>query len=254
MKTRCLLVDDEPIALDILETYLSRLPEVELVARCTNAIQAMEVVRSNHIDLMFLDIKMPQFDGISFLKSLQKPPGVILTTAYREYALDGYDLNIIDYLLKPISFERFMKAVAKYYEQRKDSTTGVFSKAPSPALVEPFVYIKSEKKTIKVYLKDIFFIESLKDYVIIHKRDSKIISRDKISRLEEILPHDMFLRIHRSYIVSIPKIEAITPDSIEIAKKELPIARNYKQTVAKMLNVPERAKRSAPLKESASSI
>jgi DNA-binding LytR/AlgR family response regulator len=237
MKTRCLLVDDEPIALDILETYLSRLPEIEIAGRCTNAIQAMEMVQSKHIDLMFLDIKMPQFDGISFIKSLQKPPGVILTTAYREYALEGYDLNIIDYLLKPISFERFMKAIAKYYEQRKDSTAKIQQETALSALREQFIYVKAEKKTIKVYLKDIYFIESLKDYVIIHKRDSKIISRDKISRLEEMLPRDMFLRIHRSYIVSIPKIEAVTSDSIEIAKKELPIARNYKQIVAKMLDL-----------------
>jgi DNA-binding LytR/AlgR family response regulator len=237
MKTRCLLVDDEPIALDILETYLFRLPEIEIVAKCTNAIQAMDVVQSKHIDLMFLDIKMPQFDGISFIKSLQKPPSAILTTAYREYALEGYDLNIVDYLLKPISFERFMKAIAKYYEQRKDSTVEVQRETPSLAQREKFIYVKAEKKTIKVYLKDICFIESLKDYVIIHKRDSTIISRDKISRLEEVLPHDMFLRIHRSYIVSIPKIEAITLDSIEIAKKELPIARNYRNTVAKALNV-----------------
>jgi DNA-binding LytR/AlgR family response regulator len=247
MKTRCLLVDDEPIALDILETYLSRLPEIEIVARCTNAIQAMDVVLSKHIDLMFLDIKMPQFDGISFIKSLQKPPGVILTTAYREYALEGYDLNIIDYLLKPISFERFMKAVAKYYDQRKDSTVEVQQEAPLSALSEQFIYVKAEKKTIKVYLKDIYFIESLKDYVVIHKRDSTIISRDKISRLEEVLPHDMFLRIHRSYIVSIPKIEAIMPDTIEIAKKELPIARNYRNTVAKALNVQKKDGLASPL-------
>ena len=243
MKTRCLLVDDEPIALDILETYLTRLPEIEIVARCTDAFRAMEILRLKHIDLMFLDIKMPQFDGLSFIRSLQKPPKVILTTAYREYALEGYDLNVVDYLLKPIPFERFVKAIDRYYEQRTEASAAVLQAEPAQAVRELFIYLKADKKTIKVYMKDIFYIESLKDYVVIHKRDAKIIAREKISRLEDALPQEMFLRVHRSYIVSVPKITAITAESVEIGKIEIPIARNYRKAVAKILGMDSKGSR-----------
>lgn len=236
MKTRCLLVDDEPLALEVLETYVSKLGDFEIVAKCTNAIRASEVLRNSRIDLMFLDIKMPQFDGISFLKTLQKPPKVIFTTAYRDFALDGYDLNVVDYLLKPISFDRFMKAVNKYYEQAREDVGEVHEASFSTQEKDRFFYVKSDKKLVKILFKEILFIESMEDYVVIHRRDTKIITKDQIGRLEEILPHDMFIRIHRSYIVSIPKIEAITSETVEVGKKELPVGRSYKKDVLRALH------------------
>lgn len=236
MKTRCLLVDDEPLALEVLETYVSKLGDCEIVAKCTNAIRASEVLRNSRVDLMFLDIKMPQFDGISFLKTLQKPPKVIFTTAYRDFALDGYDLNVVDYLLKPISFDRFMKAVNKYYEQVREDVGEVHEASFSTQEKDRFFYVKSDKKLVKILFKEILFIESMEDYVVIHRRDTKIITKDQIGRLEEILPHDMFIRIHRSYIVSIPRIEAITSETVEVGKKELPVGRSYKKDVLRALH------------------
>jgi DNA-binding LytR/AlgR family response regulator len=202
----------------------------------------MEILQQKSIDLIFLDIRMPQLSGISFLKTLQKPPKVIITTAYRDYALEGYDLNVVDYLLKPISLERFVKALNKYYESRKDPTGETQRTAERSRHDGDFIYVRSDKKSLKIMLKDILYIESMKDYVIVHKRDRKIISKDLISRFEEILPEDMFLRIHRSYIVSIPRIEAITASAIDIAKSELPIGRSYRNIVLKTLNYAERGR------------
>jgi len=236
MKTRCLLVDDEPLALEILETYVSKLGDFEIVAKCTNALRASEVLRSSRVDLMFLDIKMPQFDGISFLKTLQKPPKVIFTTAYRDFALDGYDLNVVDYLLKPISFDRFMKAVSRYHSLVRERAPAVSGDTSPVQEKERFFYVKSDKKQIKINFRDILFIESMEDYVVIHRRDAKIITKDQISRLEEVLPRDNFIRIHRSFIVSISKIEAFTPETVEVGKKELPIGRSYKKDVLRLLH------------------
>jgi DNA-binding LytR/AlgR family response regulator len=238
MTTRCLLVDDEPLALNVLETYLKSLDGFEIVAACTDAFQALTILQREHIDLMFLDIRMPQLDGVAFLKTLPNPPKVIVTTAYRTYAIEGFDLNVVDYLLKPIPLERFLKAINNYCEMSGNTR----NKTPIglPQDKQSFVYVKVNKKTMKVYLKDICFIESLKDYVIIHKRDTKIITKDRISHFETILPQDFFLRIHRSYIVSIPRIEAVTAETIEIGKKELPIGRSYKTAVIKSLNIKQK--------------
>lgn len=231
MKTRCLLVDDEPLALEILETYLSQLSDFEISAKCTNAIKASDVLREKEIDLIFLDIKMPQFDGIAFLKTIQNPPKVIFTTAYREHALEGFDLNVVDYLLKPISFDRFMKAINKYYQSAQNKQKYEKEIIAGSSGGAEFVYIKSDKKLHKVFLKDIYFLESMEDYVVVQKRDQKIITKDQLKHFEEMLPKDMFIRIHRSYIVSIPKIDAITSETIEIFRRELPIGRSYKQIV-----------------------
>jgi DNA-binding LytR/AlgR family response regulator len=242
MKTRCLLVDDEPLALEVLETYLASMEDMEIVGQCPNALRAMEILQHKPVDLMFLDIRMPQLSGISFLKTLQKAPKVIITTAYRDYALEGYDLNVVDYLLKPISLERFVKAVNKYYEMRKDPAAEIQQSTERSRHDGEFIYVRSDKKSLKVMLRDILYIESMKDYVIVHKRDRKIISKDLISRFEDILPEDLFIRIHRSYIVSIPRIEAITASTIEIAKRELPIGRSYRNIVLRTLNYSERGR------------
>jgi len=234
MKTKCLIVDDEPLALEVIESYLHNLENIEIVAKCHNAVQAFEILTLKKVDLIFLDVQMPQISGISFLKTLTNPPKVIITTAYRDYALDGYELDIVDYLLKPISFERFLKALNKFYQLAANNNIVQLSDNPS-GLQDEFIYVKSNKKLLKVSLDEILFVESMKDYVIIHTYSKKIIIQSPISHLAEKLPSDKFVRIHRSFIVSIKKISSITTSSIEVGSKELPVGRNYKNGVIKTL-------------------
>ncbi len=235
MKTRCIIVEDEPIAVEIIEHYLKTMPDITIVAKCNNALEAFSILKNNSVDLMFLDIHMPQISGLEFLKSLRNPPKVILTTAHRKYALEGFDLNVVDYLLKPISLDRFMKAIDKYYHLSNTASVNISSVSSSKE--EPFIYVKADRKAVKVLLGEIFYIESLKDYVVIHKKEQKIITKQQIGFFEQELPPEMFLRIHRSYIVAINKIEAVTKSSIEINKKELPISRSYKNEVIKSLKL-----------------
>jgi len=226
-----IIVDDEPLALDILESYIEKAPNVNLLKRCENAMEAFEIVRSGEVDLMFLDIQMPQMTGIEFLKSLKNPPLVVFTTAYSEYALDGYDLNVLDYLLKPISFDRFMAAVNKAFDQIAPT-----DQQTSAADEQEFIFVKSDKKLIKVRYIDILYIEGLKDYVIIRMKDSRVITLQTMKSLESKMPSDQFRRIHRSYIVAIDKIEAIIGNMVEINKKHLPIGKNYREELLKIIN------------------
>ncbi len=242
MKLRCLIVDDEPLALDVLETYIARLDNLELVCRCNNAVEAYNCLQKEQIDLMFLDIQMPKLTGIDFLKSLPNPPKVIFTTAYRDYALDSYELNAVDYLLKPISFDRFLKAVSKVApaEAKAAPATGIAATPVSePAVTnykDAFIYLKADKKMVKVMLSDILYIESLKDYIRVKTETKEIISYQKISFLEEKLPTDKFLRIHRSFIVALDKIQAFSATAVDIGKTEIPIGRFYKNEVLQILN------------------
>ena len=225
---KCLIVDDEPLAIDIIKGYIAQVPQLELVASCTNAMKAFQILNQQPIDLIFLDIEMPDINGINFIKSLAQPPAVILTTAYREYAIESYEIEVVDYLLKPISFSRFFKAVARYLKLTTGnpvSTEG--SAAPKTA---GSIYIYSNKKNIKVYFDEILYIESIKDYIRIHTTDQRIISKDTISRYENLLP-DVFLRVHRSFIVNSSKITAFTNHDIEIGNKEIPIGTSYKSKV-----------------------
>ena len=167
MKTKCIIVDDEPLALEVIESHLKKFKDIEIVARCNDAIEAFEIIKKKSVDLIFLDIQMPQMTGLDFLKTLNKPPKVIITTAYREYALDGYELDVVDYLLKPISFERFMKAINKYY-QSADNAVILSDNGQQSQQTDSYIYVKADKKVVKILLRDIFFIESLKDYVQIH--------------------------------------------------------------------------------------
>jgi DNA-binding LytR/AlgR family response regulator len=223
VKIKCLLVDDEPPALRVLEKYVAEVDQLHHVGSCTNAFKAMEYLHQENIDLMFLDIKMPKLSGLSFLKTLPNPPKVIFTTAFKEYALDAFDLDAIDYLLKPFSFERFIKAVNKL----------IFLEIPDPENSRnynhlPFLYFRSERKMVKVFLEEILFIESLKDYVKIHRENSgPLIVKQTISSLENMLPRNIFKRIHRSYIVSLKKVTAYTSKDVEIGKIELPIGRSF---------------------------
>jgi len=236
MKTKAIIIDDEPIAIRVIEKYLQNLSAIQLVGSCNSAIEAYGLLQQKKVDLIFLDINMPQLNGLDFLKSLQQPPKVILTTAYREYALDGFDLNVVDYLMKPIPFERFMKAINKYFETSTPPLQvmgglGQATGKPQPWSGQQFIYIKADRKTLKVYLADIRYIIGLKDYVKIHTVNKVIISRQTMALLEDSLNDSQFIRIHRSYIVSIQHIEAITAESIEIAGIELTIGRSYRQAV-----------------------
>jgi DNA-binding LytR/AlgR family response regulator len=242
MKIKCLIVDDEPLALDVLETYIERLDNLELVGRCKNAIEAYNKLQNEKIDLLFLDIQMPKLTGIELVKNVHKPPKIIFTTAYREYALEGYELDALDYLLKPISFERFLRAVNKMLQiNPKESTVSGITLATAPSSgginpQEPFIYLKSDKRMVKIPLKDILYIESLKDYIRVRTTAKEVVSYQKISYLEEKLPEDQFLRIHRSFIVATNKIEAFSATHVEIGGHEIPIGRNYKNETLRKLS------------------
>ncbi|TRX61316.1 response regulator transcription factor [Fulvivirga sp. M361] len=236
MKTKCLIVDDEPLAVEIIESYLNRLDNMEIIGSCNNAIKAFEVLQKQPVNLLFLDIQMPRLTGIDFLKTLKNPPKVILTTAYREYALESYELDVVDYLLKPISFERFFKAVSKIYRQEMTGNGGFREKEANATDNDPYLYLKADKKMVKVMLKDILYIESLKDYVRVKTPAKDVITHQTISYFEEKLSEDSFLRIHRSFIVPIGKIETFSASAVEVPGKELPIGRIYKNNVLKVLN------------------
>ena len=237
MKTKCLIIDDEPLARDLIRNHIEKLENFEIVAECGDAMKALQELRDHKIDLMFMDIQMPQITGIEFLKILKNPPKVIITTAYREYALEGFELDVVDYLLKPITFERFLKSVNKYYQVIQED---VQNSAPVTEIVsseEAFIYVKENKRVIKVYLHDILYIEGLSEYVQIYTDRKKIITKTSMTNLEERLPDDGFLRIHKSFIVSTSRIEAFTSSTIEVPGKALPIGRSYKNTVLSALQL-----------------
>ena len=236
MKMNVLIVDDEPLAQEILETFVEKIPSLHLVGKCSNAIEANEMLRNHPVDLMFLDIQMPQLTGIDFLKSLAHPPMVIFTTAYSNYALEGFELDIIDYLLKPISFERFMKSVNKATELLELNKKEV---AEVQAGGDDFFFVKSDKKLVKVKYSEILYVEGLKDYVIIRMETGRVITLQTMKSLEEKLPLQQFKRIHRSYIVSVGRINAIDGNVVEIMEKgiakHIPIGKNYRDELLELI-------------------
>lgn len=236
MKTKCLIVDDEPLARELIRGHVEKLENFEIVAECSDAMKALNVLREKSVDLIFMDIQMPQITGIEFLKTLKHPPKVIITTAYREYALEGFELDVVDYLLKPITFERFLKSVNKFYQMNQDDVQLVAATPAEKIGEEAFIYIKENKKVVKVYLSEIRYIEGLSEYVQVFTDKKKIITKTSLSQMEEKLPAEGFLRIHKSYIVSTGKIEAFTANTIEIQGKELPIGRSFKNAVLSALN------------------
>ena len=237
-KIKCLITDDEPLAMDVLENYINQLDTLELAGRCNNALEALGFLQKNKVDLLFLDIQMPKLTGIDFLKTLRNPPKVIFTTDYRDYALEGFELNVLDYLLKPVSFERFIIAVNKYHSFVPANNLPTVIAPPMPtAGEEPFIYLKSDKKMVKIFLKDILYIESLKDYVKVKTAEREVITYQKISYLEEKLPDEKFLRIHRSFIIAVNKIKSFNTSFIDIGVEEIPIGRLYKTEVMKALGV-----------------
>ena len=229
-------MDDEPLALDIIESYISKLPFLKLVKTCSSATEAMQVLQQEQIDLMFLDIEMPELTGIQFLNILKQQPLIIFTTAYPDYALEGFNQDAVDYLLKPIPFDRFLKAVTKAQErlQGKGKATESSATASAPAAPEQdFMFVKADYKTIRVDFKDILWIEGLKDYIIIQTKDQKIITLLSMNKMMEKLPESKFMRVHRSFIVSLQKIDSIEKSRIRIGNKEIPIGEVYKENFLK---------------------
>jgi DNA-binding LytR/AlgR family response regulator len=231
---KTIIVDDEPLALDILEAFIDKMPNLELVARCENAFEANEVLNNEDIDLIFLDIQMPQMSGVEFLKSLQNPPAVIFTTAFSDYAIEGFELNAVDYLLKPISMDRFMKAVNKASDRISQG-----GKLTNTDEVDYF-FVKADKKLVKIKFDDILYIEGLKDYVIIKQETGRVITLQTMKSLEAKLPAPPFKRVHRSYIVNTNKIKALDGNSLEVIEKGqvkiLPIGKNYRDQLLKQIN------------------
>jgi DNA-binding LytR/AlgR family response regulator len=237
-KINCLVVDDEPPALDVLKKYIESIPSLELAGICSNAVEALAVIQKQTIDLLFLDIQMPQILGTDFIRTLSNPPKIIFTTAYRKYAVEGFDLNAVDYLLKPIPFERFLKAVNKIMNttiQQANYLEGGSIAEKEPA--ENFIHFRSDRKILKISLDDILYIESLKDYIKVVTNTKTFLTKHSISSLEENLPTHSFIRIHRSYIIAINKIEFYTNELVGVGKQELPISRMYRHEVEKILKL-----------------
>jgi len=223
---KCLIVDDEPVAQRIIQKYLSELPGFEVVDTCLNALAAIEVLRQREVDLLFLDIEMPKLKGLAFLKALPKTPHVIITTAHREYAYESFELEVLDYLLKPISFERFLRAINKFQRLFESS-------AATPALNLPaqkFIYVKSERKTLKLNEDEISYIEGMNNYIIIHHRGKPHIVYASISSMLNELG-DAFLRIHKSFVINRNHILSYSKEQVDIQGKELPIGKAYKEVI-----------------------
>ena len=234
MKLRCLLIDDEPPALKVLASYISSINGLEVVAQCKNAIEALDVLHQKTVDVIFLDIKMPKILGTEFLKNLTHPPKVIFVTAYRDYAVEGYELDAVDYLVKPVSFERFFKAIIKLnrvIDKEVLTTTVEYKSNP-----EAFVYLKVDKDMKKIFVNEILYIESWKDYVKLFLTNGKnVLVKQSISAMENLLSDYKFMRVHRSYMVSLNKISGYNGLSVQLDTKEIPIGRLYKQVVMERL-------------------
>lgn len=229
----CVIVDDEPVARKVIESFVEKIPNLTLVKSCKNAMEAFEILNTQHIDLFFLDINMPDVSGLSLAKTINKKSKIIFTTAYREYAVDGFNLQAVDYLLKPIALDRFLQAVNKFFE-----TKIIIQKDVEENLIKNnFIFVRSERKMVKVVFNEILYIESLSDYIKIYTKKNKVlVTRETISNLEVKLPSHQFLRIHRSYIINLNKTDSYTNELVEIDKNAIPISRTYKENVLKKLN------------------
>jgi DNA-binding LytR/AlgR family response regulator len=227
MEIKALIIDDEPLAQNVIKQYAERIPDLIISATCNEAICAHKILQEQEIDLLFLDINMPKLSGISFLKTLTNPPLVVFTTAYSEYALEGYELNAIDYLKKPFSFERFYKAYSRAQElfQLKNRPT----KIESESIGEEYFYVKANKKTIKVNFSDIVYIEGLGDYIKIHLNTTKLVTNLSMKKMADLLPNDKFYRIHKSFIISLDKINSLEGNMVSVQGNKLPVGNSYRQ-------------------------
>lgn len=235
MPYKCYILDDEPLALNVIEQHLSKFEQFVLCGKSTEPLQALGEIKTLQPDLLFLDIQMPELTGLDLIESMQQKPAIIITTAYREYAVEGFELSVLDYLVKPIPFKRFIKAIDRFLEQKIGRNPVAI--APTPTLLDTvaFLLIKADRKTIKVALDDILYVEGVKDYVKIVLRDQKILTKISIGNFMKDLPEERFVRIHKSFIVAIDKIDAYTAHDVEIQKLELPIGRIYKEGFVELM-------------------
>ncbi|MCB0533739.1 MAG: response regulator transcription factor [Lewinellaceae bacterium] len=231
----CLLIDDEPIAMDILQTYLQRLDNVKLIGRFTNPIKAFQALQKNPVDLLFLDIQMPELTGLELLQSLRYKPAVILTTAYREFALEGFEFDVLDYLLKPISFDRFLKAIDKFYSRTPSVLLPEKQHKQQTDETPAHFFVRADRKNVKILLEDILYLESLKDYVKIVTTQGAVLTKETITHFDETLPTGQFLRTHRSFIVATKKVTALSTDGLEVQQVTIPVGRMYKLAVEKAI-------------------
>ncbi|MCK9219567.1 MAG: LytTR family DNA-binding domain-containing protein [Bacteroidales bacterium] len=234
---RCLAIDDEMLALDLIEDNIKKVPFLELVKTCKSALEAMEVMRFQPIDLIFLDIQMPDISGIQLLKSLTHKPLVVFTTAYSNYAREGFDLDVIDYLLKPYSFQRFIKAVNKVREYLDLRELAISHENSKEILTSShFLFVRADYKLVKIDLNDILYIEGLKDYVKIYTGNKPIITQMSMKSLEEKLPARDFIRVHRSFIIAFNKIDYIQKQTLSIGNKEIPVSEHYRDQLFNIIN------------------
>ena len=225
-KIKCIIVEDEPLARQILEGYISRVPFLELQESFEDAIDAIEHLRDHLVDLMFLDIHLPEIKGVTFLKTLTDPPAVIITTAYHEYALEGYELNVLDYLLKPFEFERFLTAVNKIKKQRQSEK--------ATTKTNDYLFVSIQLRKVKIYFSEILYIESQKEYVKIVTHDNSYLTKMSTHEIENILPDSLFKRIHRSFIIAIHKVRSFNSEMVEINGNNIPVGRGYKHVLEKL--------------------
>ncbi|MEQ9265537.1 MAG: LytTR family DNA-binding domain-containing protein [Balneolaceae bacterium] len=233
MNLTCFIIDDEPLAIEVIESHLSKIDGIEIEATFQNAVKAFQALRNTKVDILFLDIQMPKLTGIEFLRTLKNPPKVIFTTAYREYALEGFELDVIDYLLKPISFDRFLKAVDKIFDSLSPR-----SHLPAPNEIKDeqcHIFVISDKRNVKVCLNDIVYIESKRDYILIKTKDKEVETYQTISYMEEHLPDNNFLRVHRSFIINMSLIDSWSNNEVELLDSKIPIGRTFKREALKRL-------------------
>ncbi len=227
---KAIIVDDEPLARQVITQYSLEIPELEIVGCCNNAMEANRILKDEKIDLMFLDVNMPVLSGLDFLKNLQHPPLVVLTTAYSDYALEGYELNILDYLKKPFSFDRFFKSIQKAEEQ-----LALLGQKQDSKSNPGYIFIKANKKMVRVEIEDIWFIEGLGDYIKIHTKDSHLVTNLSMKKMEDLLPAESFFRIHKSFIIRLDRIQSIEGNLVEIGKNRLPVGNNYRQAFNELI-------------------
>ena len=237
MKIKCLIIDDEPLAIKLIRNHLSNFKQFEIIAECENAIEASQIIQANHIDLIFLDIQMPSINGIDFLKSLTKKPYVIITSAYKEFAIDGFNLDVIDFLLKPITLDRFFKGINKFLEI-KAKTINKISEIPNnnEKISIKDLFVKDTNKTYRLNPLDILYIEGMREYIKIITLNENIVTKSSLTKFYSQLPQEFFIRTHKSYIINIKKVKAFTSSTIEIKGKKIPIGRSYKIPTMEILN------------------
>jgi len=234
MIIKCIAVDDEPLALDIIEDYIKKIEFLELEAKCTSALEALQILKIKTVDLIFLDIQMPDLSGFEMLESLNKNPLVVFTTAYDDYAVESYNYNAIDYLIKPFSFSRFLKAVDKAHEQMASQKVKISDNKNGRKM--DFIFVNADGKNVKIFLDDILFLKGLSDYIELHTIQKKFILRDNLKDVEKMLSPSDFTRVHKSFIVSISKIDFVEGNIIKIGNEEIPIGRSYRNILLNIIN------------------